>query len=91
MIPACDAENNICIGNLFWVNYFASFTFDTVSTIAACFCYSALVNLVNAGQNHVILMICVSIAEPTVGVFAEVNFLEDISVVEIVDFGGGFG
>jgi hypothetical protein len=36
-------------------------------------------------------MICVSIAEPTVGVFAEVNFLEDISVVEIVNFGGGFG
>jgi hypothetical protein len=36
-------------------------------------------------------MICVSVAEPAVGVFAEVNFLEDISVVEIVNFGGGFG
>jgi len=36
-------------------------------------------------------MIQLSISKPAVGVFAEMNFFENISVVEIVDFGRGFG
>jgi hypothetical protein len=31
------------------------------------------------------------VSKPAVGVFAEVNFFENISIVEIVDFGRGFG
>jgi hypothetical protein len=36
-------------------------------------------------------MIKISITIPAVGVLAEMDFFEDISVVEIIDFGGGFG
>jgi hypothetical protein len=36
-------------------------------------------------------MVKLTITIPTVGVLAEVNFFENISVVEIVDFGRRFG
>jgi hypothetical protein len=36
-------------------------------------------------------MICYRITIPAVGIFAKVNFFEDISVVEIVYFGRRFG
>jgi hypothetical protein len=36
-------------------------------------------------------MIGDSVPIPTIGIFAVMNFFEDISVVEIIDFGRGFG
>jgi hypothetical protein len=73
------------------INYFACFALDTVRTIFSGFYHSALIDVVHAGQYEIKLMIKISVAIPAVGVFAEVNFFENISVVEIVDFGRGFG
>jgi hypothetical protein len=90
VIPTSDPKHQVSVGYLLLVNYFASFAFDTISTIAASFNNGTLIDLVNAGQNKIKLMICSTVTKPTVGIFAEMNFFQDISIVEIVDFGGSF-
>ena len=72
MVPAADTKNQIGIGDLQWINNGAQ-PLETVSTIAACFCHSALVDLVQTGQNDVVLTVGFGILVVAICVFAGVN------------------
>jgi hypothetical protein len=84
MIPGCDTEYDVGVGDFFGVYYHASFAFDAICAIPAGFCYSALIDFVQAGQDQIKLMIQCSILVPTVSVLAKVYFFEYVPVVEVV-------
>jgi hypothetical protein len=73
VIPTGNAKHNVCVGYLFWV-YNGAFTLESICSIAPGFGYCALIDLVYAGQNYIKLVIKISIPEPAVVVFTEVNF-----------------
>jgi hypothetical protein len=87
MLPGHDSKNYVCVGYFLGIHDLTGFTFDAICTIAACFGDGTLIDLVNAGQDDIELMICHTVLVPAVVVFAEVYFFEDISVVEIVHTG----
>jgi hypothetical protein len=70
MIPHGDTKHNVCVGDFFRVYDFASFTFDTICSVATCLGSGALIDLVKTGQNNVKLVIQAAITVPTVVVFA---------------------
>jgi hypothetical protein len=72
MIPAADTEHQISVGDFHRVNYSAQ-SFETVSTISACFGNGTLIDFVQAGQNNVVLTVRIRIDIVAVGVFAGVN------------------
>jgi hypothetical protein len=70
VIPAGDAEHQICVGYLFGIHYNA-FAFESIGPIASGFGNGALVDPGQCGQNYIVLVICHWIQIATVGVLAE--------------------
>ena len=85
MIPAADPKHQISVGNFHRVNYGAC-SFQPVGTISACFGNGTLIDFVQAGQNNVVLTVCIGIDIVAIGVFAGVNLFQNVSVVEIIYF-----
>jgi hypothetical protein len=86
VFPAGYAENQIGVGDLFGINLFTGLPLVTVGTISPGFSDGPLIDLINTGQDDVVLVIRDRITETAVGVLAEMDLFEDISIVEIVDF-----
>jgi hypothetical protein len=69
VFPAGDAEHNVCVGYLFGI-YYSTFTLEPVCSVTSCFGYGLLIDLADAGQDYIKLVIDCWISKSTVGVFA---------------------